>query len=382
MKTCRIGPRGFTGGLVLGTMWLLTGCAGFFVSTSSTSSTTTGADYVYLVNQSANTLTGYILGTGTLTEISGSPYTLSTGLAAQTVTVSRADTFVYVGGVGGIVCYSIGTSGVLSLVSGSGTSAQNANFVSLDTSPDGNWLFALDSNLNELYVFKINTSTGALAAATPVVTAPVNGGTTVAKMVRISPNGELAAVALSYGGDLIYTFNTTTGALADITTIATGSTTLFDNAVAFDTTSEYLLIGRGGTVAGTSEIVVYGVGNTGVTTSGPLTTTSGNTPYSVLQVKTSTGSYVYSANRGDSTISGFTFNAGTLTALTNGTYGSGSAVDALAADNSGAYIVSVASGGGTDVALYEYDAVTAGRLDAVTVATSGAAGLVAVAATH
>jgi 6-phosphogluconolactonase (cycloisomerase 2 family) len=368
--------------LAAGALVGLTGCAGFFVANStSTTSTSSSGDYVYVVNQSANTLTGYVVGTGTLTLITGSPYTLASGLSAASVAVTRPDTYVYVGGVGGIVCYSIGTNGALTAVSGGGISVQGAVFVSLDTSVDGKWLFALDSTLNELYVFGINTSTGALAAATPVVTQSIVSGSNTAKMVRISPNDALVAVALSYGGTVTYNFNTTTGSLTFGQNIATTSSGQYDNAVAFDTTSAYLMIARGAGSAG-SNVLVYAVNANGVATSGPNTTASGNTPYALLEVSTSAGTFAYAANRGDSTISGYTFASGALTAQSNGTYGSGSAVDGLVVDKTGDYVISSASGGGQDVTLYAYDAVTSGRLDAVATATSGAAGLAAIAATH
>ncbi len=93
---------------------------------------------------------------------------------------------------------------------------------------------------------------------------------------------------------------------------------------------------------------------------------------------------MYAANRGDATISGYTLAGGSLTAVASSPFGSGSAVTAIARDSSGKYLIAAASGGSSDVTLYAFDAVTAGKLDAVAVAASGTdpAGSVAVAATH
>ena len=96
----------------------LAGC-GFFVDTTTTTTTTTTpaaatGDYVYVVNPAANTLSGYVVGTNTLTPISGlNPLAVQTGLSPRSVAVTRANTFLYVGGNGAINCYSIGTGGVL-----------------------------------------------------------------------------------------------------------------------------------------------------------------------------------------------------------------------------------------------------------------------------
>jgi hypothetical protein len=61
-------------------------------------------------------------------------------------------------------------------------------------------------------------------------------------------------------------------------------------------------------------------------------------------------------------------------------------VTSLALDNSGKYVIAAGSGGSgtTDLTLYEFDALNAGQLDAVATYAngSGAAGSVAVAATH
>lgn len=368
------------GVLVAGVAVAITGCDGFFVDTHKTASTTSSTgDYVYAVNSVSNTLTGYVVGTGTLTGITGAPYTLAINLGASSIAVTRDAKFVYAGGSGGIVCYSIGTAGALTAVSGGGATAQNSNFVSLDTSPDGTWLFGLDSVLQQLYVFQINATTGALVPNTPLVVPTPTPGTPAARMVRIAPNSALVAVALSYGGDVLYTFNTTTGVLTQSATIQTPSSAYFDNAVGFDSTSGYLLIGRGG-ASGTSGIQTYSVNSAGQPGSSPTFTASGNTPFSFLL--DSTGANLYVANRGDSTISGYGLTSGKLTPLAGSPYGSGSAVAGLVLDKTGKYVVSVGAGGGSDVTLYGFDAVTPARLDALTIASSGSSGLIAIAATR
>lgn len=359
-------------------MELLTGCGFFPPVTSSTSTSAATGDYVYVVNQTSDTVSAFAVGTATLTSVGST--TLIAGLAPASIAVTRPNTFVYVGGNGAISCFSIGTGGALTAVSGGGASA-TANFVSLDTSPDGQWLLSLDSITSVVYVYKINTSTGALTLNATTTYAVPGAGTLSQRMIRVAPNGAYVGIALGPAGDVIFPFTTSTGILGAGNNLAV-STAYSDNALTFDATSGYLLIARGITGTGTSGIATYNVNSTGALSPVQTLIASGNAPYSLAL--DSTGAYVYAANRADATISGYTLASGNLTALASSPYASGAAVTALARDSSGKYIIAAASGGSSDVTLYSFDAVTAGKLDAVATAISGTdpAGSIALAATH
>jgi 6-phosphogluconolactonase (cycloisomerase 2 family) len=370
-------------GLALGAALFLTGCAGFFVDPHSTSTTTgtSGSDYVYVVNQTTNTLTGFVVGTGTLTTIS--TYTLQTGLNAQSVAVTIPDTFVYVGGSGGIYCYAIGTGGALTQQTTGGVT-ELANFVAMDVSYDGKWLAALDSDLDELYIFSINTSTGLLSPAGALPISIPGSGTGSLRQVRFSPNAAFVVAALGPGGDVIYPFNATTGALgtANNLTLAAGFS---DNAIAFDKVSGDVYFARGGSTTGSSVIATYTLGSSGALTQVGTPIVSGNSPYSLLNVDTtSSGDFLYAANRNDSTISGYSLTSGALAALASSPYNSGSAVTALVLDKTGAYVIAASSGGSPDVELYALDGTTLGKLDSDAISASGTdpAGSLAIAATH
>ena len=86
------------------------------------------------------------------------------------------------------------------------------NVSSIDISPDGNWLFALDLTTAVVDQFQINRTTGALTAvaATPYT---VTNAIVLPKAIRVAPNGSLVFIALGTGGDIVFTFNTTSGAL-------------------------------------------------------------------------------------------------------------------------------------------------------------------------
>jgi DNA-binding beta-propeller fold protein YncE len=149
-------------GLAAGLM-SLTGCAGFFVcqkascpATGSASSTVT--NYAYASNSATGStyINGYNLSGGTLaTATTGSPYSL--GYTPIAMAVNPADTFLYVAvdsaltsGTSGMYVYSIGTGGALSIAN-SGLAVGAGNYTAIDISPDGQWLFALDTTGLILY---------------------------------------------------------------------------------------------------------------------------------------------------------------------------------------------------------------------------------------
>ena len=102
-----------------------------------------------------------------------------------------------------------------------------------------------------------------------------------------------------------------------------------DDSVAFDATSGYLLVGRGITSSGSSSILSYGVSSAGILAN-DTTVTPGQDPYWLLV--DATGDYVYSANRGSGTVSGFSIASGTLTAVASSPFAGEAGVTALAED--------------------------------------------------
>ena len=250
------------------------GCADFFppiTSTTTTSSSNSG-DYVYVVNNTNNSLYEYAVGSSVLTPISGSPVALQAGLAARSVVVTPGNGFVYVGGNGGIYCYSIGTAGALTTVSAGNVTAV-ANFVSLTASIDGKWLLGLDSGLNTglptIYVYAVNTSTGALTQTTVLqVSSPSASANpvpaVVANAIAIARNNGVVAVTLGTAGAVVYAFNDSTGALTSAANVYNNSTPYAYNGVVFDPNSAYVyfaqtaLSGTGSGVAGFSVTVAGG----------------------------------------------------------------------------------------------------------------------------
>jgi 6-phosphogluconolactonase (cycloisomerase 2 family) len=333
---------------------------------------------VYIANATTDSVAGFSVGTGTLTAVTSSPYALS--FTPTAVAVNPANTILFVAGNSLIYAFAIESGGALSVLN-NGSAVGISDVVSMDISPDGQWLLALDGNGVTIDEFLINSTTGKLSQVTGA-SYSISGATVLPRSIKVAPNGELVFVALGTAGDLVYTFNTSNGALASSQQLSLGSTTTSDNALAVNPASTYLYIARSGTGGG---LAAYSIGTNGalVSLSGsPFA--AGTQPYSVVVNKA--GTDVYVANRGDSTISGYSISSttGTLTALGGSPYTSGSAVTGLAADNSGDYLLAAANGGSPDLTMYSFDSTTAGKLDLSTTTTTGTdpTGAVALAATH
>jgi 6-phosphogluconolactonase (cycloisomerase 2 family) len=370
----------------------MTGCGTFFVYPGNGNGGSGGGsnsgNYVYVANSTTSTVAGYVVGTGTLTAVSGSPYAL--GFVPTAVAVNPANTIAFVAGNNGIEgfvnAYSIGTGGALTLLMSNDLGS--AGEVSIDVSPDGNWLVGLDSNgpaLSEVLVdeYQINASTGQLTLATGgSYTYPSGSATIVPTAIKFSPSAGYVFVAAGTAGDVEFTFNTSSGVLASNQKITLPANTS-DNALAVSSNSAYLYVARSGAAGG---VAAYTIGSGGVLTSvngSPYA--AGSQPFSV--VVNSAGTDVYVANQIDSTISGFSVGSnGALTALGGSPYTSGSSVDALALDNSKTYLLAAARGGSADLTMYSFDSAVAGKLDFSTSAQTGGgtepSGAVAVATTH
>jgi 6-phosphogluconolactonase len=370
---------------------LATGCNGFFVypgSVGSGGSGSSSGDYVYVANSTAQTLAGFSVGTNTLTAASGSPYSL--GFTPTAVTVNPANSIVFVAGSNGVYgfinSYAIGSGGSLSLLTSNNLG--NAAEVSIDVSPDGNWLIALDANgtpVNEAMLdeFQINTSTGQL-------TQELNAGgaffytgssipTVVPRQIKFAPNGNYVFAAMGTAGDLVFPFSN--GTFSPALSLSLGSAATSDNALAVSSGSTYLYIARSGSQGGLAVYTIGSGGGLNQVTGSPLP--AGSQPISVVVNKA--GTAVYVANQLDSTISGYSIaSTGAVSVLSPATYSTGSQPRALAIDNSGNYLLSISNSGSPDLAQFSYDASSTGKLDLSSSTTTGSdpTGPVAIAATH
>jgi 6-phosphogluconolactonase len=298
--------------------------------------------------------------------------------------VTPNNTLLYVGSSSGIFVYFINSDGSLT---GPTTGSQPAGVFApaLTVSPDGQWLIALDGRTQQLDIFQINASTGALTSVNlPATYSPISG-TWQPSDVRVSPDGTLIFAALGTAGDVVFTFNTTTGVATSSQGLGTGNAATGDYGLAVSKTG-YLYIARSGTNGG---VAVYSIGSGGSLTSvtgSPFAAGSGT--FSVAL--DSTGTYVYATNHTDNTISGYTIVPSTtvlglsLTPLSGSPYASGKTVQSIGIDATNKYLLAAAVGGAPDLTMYSFDVAVPGKLvQATSVATGVApAGAVALALTH
>lgn len=365
---------------------LATGCGNFWVYPGSSGNGSNKGDYVYVANGNAGTLAGYVVGSGTLTAISGSPYTL--GFVPTSVVVNPANTIVFVAGTNGtygfINAYSIGTGGALTLLMSNNLGS--AGEVSIDVSPDGKWLVGLDSAgalINEVILdeYQINTSTGQLTLQTNTGGVYTYSGssipTIVAQQIKFAPNGNYVFVAAGTAGDVAFPFSSGTFSTPQVLNFGKGAT-ISENALAVSSGSSYLYMARSGTGGG---LAVYTIGSGGsltAVTGSPFT--SGSQPSSVVVNKAGTDIYV--ANQVAGTISEYSVgSSGAVAALNPASVSTTSAPWALAVDNSGSYLLAVSKAGSPDLAMYSY---SSGQLVFATSTATGTdpTGAVALAATH
>jgi 6-phosphogluconolactonase (cycloisomerase 2 family) len=356
------------------------------VNKSNGSGSTTN-DYVYVANVGTSaataTLTGFAVGNGTLTAVSGSPYTL--GFTPASLAINPADSILFVSGhtgtgVGVIYAFSIGTGGALSALNNGNALTMTGEEISMDISPDGQWLMGLNANNLSLdeYGIVYNANTQVLSLTGPS-TMPYYGlvtGTISASQVKVAPDGDFVFASLGTAGDLVYQLNPSTGVLTALSPLPPISTTTSDNALAVSSSSSYLYIARSGTNGG---LAVYTIGSSGAlqqVIGSPLA--AGSQPSSV--VVNTTGTNVYVANQNSGTVSeyGVVTGTGAVSLLSPATITSVSAPWALAVDNSGDFLFSIAQTGSPNLTMYSY---TAGQLTFSTSSPTGT-GPVAIAATH
>jgi 6-phosphogluconolactonase (cycloisomerase 2 family) len=386
-------------GLLFGFV-LLSGCGNFFTKPGSGGSggggNTDAGDVLYFMNQSpssgvSSSITAYTVSTtGKLSAISGSPYTLSSLPTAMAIT--PGNTFLYVAYAEGILGYSIGTNGVLTaLNSGAAVSTAQLLPLSMQVDSTGTYLLAasedLSTTLPEIGVYQIDTATGALTAVTgsPLELAQSGNGSTTGtpanapNQLYIAPNNSLVYLTLGSGGTEILTFDASTQNLNDTQTyikLATGGT------------------GQIGVVANAASTVLYvteiGVGVRAFTigSNATLTEISGS-PYKAGTGPTGltlgqSGDYLYVANKGDNTITGYTVAAsGELTVLGSSPYNTGGQPLSMTLDQSTDFLAVANSTGNPNLGIYSFDTTTAGKLDAVTnTVSTTAAGTTLVVGTH
>jgi 6-phosphogluconolactonase (cycloisomerase 2 family) len=377
MKTWRLAT------VLLAATLPLAGCVKDFWQTTpaacTSNCTTVSSGVFYVLNSNAGQagIAGYSIVSGTLTALTGSPYSLPAGPRA--IAVAPNNSFLYVGTQSGIYLYAIGAGGALKLAS---TTPVFTDFAaaSMQVDATGSWLVEA-SGAGYLYAIPISPSTG-LAAGT---VQEISLAGIAPRQLAISPDNTNVMVALGGSGTEVIPFAAfsanplPTSVSAPIAVKSAGGAAV---SVAVDPHNQLLFIGETAGVSGTNNGVLRAflyssLSGTPAEVTGSPYASGGLTPVSILPA--ASGAYVYVANATVSnsstgsiaefalTVSGTAYS---LTALSS-TASTGVTPAALAEDSTGSVVLLVNSGGGPDLDVYSFDTTTPGKLDPALTAATG-----------
>ncbi len=172
--------------------------------------TVSSNNFVYVANQGQNSVSAYALNTssGVLTPIPGSPFVLSVTAptAALAMETANSVSVLFIGNQGSnnVSAFLINTDGTLTSVSGSPFSAQLGP-VAMAVDPTKNFLYVAELNSNQVSQYRINPGNGSLSPLSP---AAVSTGTSPVA-VAVHPNG-LYLYTANVGSDTISAFRITT----------------------------------------------------------------------------------------------------------------------------------------------------------------------------
>ncbi len=250
---------------------------------------------------------------GVLTQISGSPYSVGDG--ANSLVLHPNGKFLYVANPGqdedDISLFTIASNGVLTEVFPRTTvSPFGSEPELLLMDPAGAFLYVENAGSNNISVFAIDASSGAL---TPVGGSPFTLGLSPLNM-RLTPSGKFLFVsAASQNTGLIATFSTTSGVLQLVTT--TNSEGINPIGLAIDPAGKFLYVGN----TSSDSIAIFTISSAGAlgNVSGSPIHDTYNGP--VAMMFDAKGQYLYIANQASNNVAVYTISSGLPVGLTTST---------------------------------------------------------------
>jgi 6-phosphogluconolactonase (cycloisomerase 2 family) len=286
--------------------------------TVATGSGTIGAANLTTVAVTCTAIATFTVG-GTISGLTGSGLVLQNN-AANDLSVSANGTFAFSTALAGGAAYAVTVktqpstpSQTCAVASGAGTvAAANVTNVAVTcVVAAGRFAYATNNGSNNISVYSINATSGALTA---LASSPVAAGSSPYG-IAVSPNGKFLAAGNEGSANVsVYSINAATGVLTQVSgsPFTVGTT---PEALTFDLTSAYLYVAN----RDSNNISAFAVNaTTGVLTAlagSPVTIASGTLPESIAVDPT--GKFVITANGGSDNMSVFSINAGagTLTAV-------------------------------------------------------------------
>jgi hypothetical protein len=385
----------------------LAGCGDFWQAPADTSTTTTcttncstaTSGNFYILNAgTAPGIVGASLATGTLTAISGSPWTLANEGTPYSMAIAPDGSFLIVSTTSGVLSYPIsdGVLGTPVVVS----TDETAEAVQVDTT--SSWLLeAIPETAGvTIAAIPINSTTGAGTGTEQTASFPVINASVQPNRMVVSGDDVRIFVSLGAGGTLVVPFNETVSAGSNpigttATTIgvvtASGGSALSVGVDPGATPRLFYIgevLGSGGTTGGLRVFNYSSLGSSTLTqaTGSPIAS-GGLGPNFILP--DASGDYVYVANGEGTTsagnITGFTITASTAatptyTVATDTSTAAGVQPLGLAEDSSDTFIFEVGTLGSPYFDSYTFDSTTLGQLDSQVDSTTAAGSIAIVAA--
>jgi hypothetical protein len=364
--------------------------------TCTTNCTTATSGNFYILNSGAAPgIVGESIVTGTLTALSGSPWTVE-GTPYSMAIAPTTGNFLIVSSTSGVFAYPI-TNGVL----GTSTVVSTDQAYAVQVDATGSWLIeAIPGTAGAtIGVIPINSTTGAVNGTEQTVSFNVANAAVQPNQMAISGDNANIFVALGAGGTIVVPFNANATAGSNplsihATTVAVANSGGSALSVAVDPGTAPRLFYIGETLAGTSGATggmrafnYSSLGSTLTQATGSPIPSGGLAPNFILPI--SSGDYVYVANgQGTSVagnVTGFTITASTTTPITyslaaDTTTAAGVQPLGLAEDSTGTFVLAVASLGSPYFDSYTFDSTTLGQLDSQITSTTSASSIAIVAA--
>lgn len=320
------------------------GCSGFWDTNSSDSGTSKAV--LYVVNNNGGDTGGVvpfsIKSSGRLSAISSQ---VDAGGGPNSAAITSDNKYLYVGNAnGGISAYAISGDGSLTALSGS-PYATGITPASLTIESAGTYLYALDTTSSGISAYKISSSTGALSSVQTVEFSSIAAVSGPLYAVRAAPHKKYLYFALGADGVWIYKIGTS-GTLTYVTSVkAPSGGQSMDIAIEPNGNFAYVPDGNNGVWA-------YSVDQ-----NGGLTALSGSPfaagMYPVAAAVDPSAKYVYVVNQGANSMSAFARNSdGTLTVL-SGQPGTGLMPTSVTVESSAKFVYVTNEDESPDVSIFQ-----------------------------
>jgi hypothetical protein len=382
--------------LLLAAAPLLAGCGDFWQAPGSGSGsctsncTTATSGYFYILNGGTTPqVVGESIVSGTLTKLTGSPWTIPS--APYAMAMAPNGKFLCVSTTSGVIAYPL-TSGALGTAVQVSTDQAYAIQVDLTSS----WLVeAIPATGGVMFgAVPINSNTGAFTGSEVTATYAVANAAVQPNRMVISADNSNIFLALGAGGTIVVPFSSSSpfpsGTTAKTIAVANSGGSALSVAVDPSSTPRLFYIGEtlansAGTSGGLRAFTYASLSTSSlVQATGSPIASGGLAPNFILPV--SSPSYVYVANgAGASTagnVTGFeiTISGTTYTLTTGNTTAAGVQPLGLAEDSSSAFVFAVGSLGSPYFDAYTFDTTTTGQLDSQITSTTSSGSIAIVAA--